>query len=325
MRRLWEEQGAARELDLIGVGQSSIDHVGLVEGLPAFTAKEPLHGYERHPGGQIATAVLAARRLGLRTAFFGTVGDDEASLEVLAPLRAAGVDVEGVRVRTGTPTQLALILVDRESGERTVLWYRDPRLRLKPEELRRESIERGRALLLDAGDPDAASWAAKVAREAGIPVALDADTPLPGIDELLTQVDFPIVSREFALLHFGGLRAALRGLLGAGARLAVVTIGARGALAAGPEGELRAPSYAVEVRDTTGAGDAFHAGFVWGLLEGLSAEETLRVANATAALNCRALGAQGGLPTRADLDAFLAAERPVRWVDPEDPVEPTRA
>ena len=93
MRRLWEERGAARELDVVGVGQSSIDHVGLVDGLPAFAAKEPLHGYERHPGGQIATAVLAASRLGLRTAFLGTVGDDEASLEVLAPLRAAGVDL----------------------------------------------------------------------------------------------------------------------------------------------------------------------------------------------------------------------------------------
>ncbi len=199
-----------------------------------------------------------------------------------------------------------------------MLWYRDPRLRLRPEELRRESIERGRALLLDAGDPEASLWAAKVAREAGMPVALDADTPLPGIDELLAHVDFPIVSREFAALHFGGLRAALRGLLGAGARLAVVTVGVRGALAAGPEGELRAPSYAVDVRDTTGAGDAFHAGFVWGLLEGLSAEATLRIANATAALNCRALGAQGGLPTRAQVETFLAAERPMRWIEPED-------
>ena len=105
MRRLWEDRGPARELDVVGVGQSSIDHVGLVEGIPALAAKEPLLAYECHPGGQIATAVLAASRLGLRTAFLGTVGDDEASLAVLAPLRAAGVDVEGVRVRSHTPTR----------------------------------------------------------------------------------------------------------------------------------------------------------------------------------------------------------------------------
>jgi sugar/nucleoside kinase (ribokinase family) len=307
VRRLWEERGPARELDVVGVGQSSIDHVGLVDGLPTFASKQPLVAYERHSGGQIATAVLAASRLGLRTAFVGTVGDDESSLAVLAPLRAAGVDVEGVRVRAGTPTQLALILVDRESGERTVVWYRDPRLRLRPDDLRRESIERGRALLLDAGDPEAATWAAKVAREAGIPVALDADTSLPGIDALLSHVDFPIVSREFALEHFGGVREALAGLVTAGARLAVVTLGARGALGASSAGEISAPSFTVEVRDTTGAGDAFHAGFVWGMLEGLSPEAVLRVANATAALNCGALGAQGGLPTRAALERFLAS------------------
>lgn len=317
MTRLWGERGPARELDVVGVGQSSIDHVGLVEGMPAFAGKEPMLAFERHPGGQIATAVLAATRLGLRTAFLGTVGDDESSLAVLAPLRAAGVDVEGVRVRTGTPTQLALILVDRETGERTVAWYRDPRLRLKPGDLRRESIERGRALLLDAGDPEAATWAAKVAREAGIAVVLDADTPQPGIDALLSQVDFPIVSREFALHHFGGVRVALTSLLAAGARLAAVTLGARGALAATAEGELRAPSFAVEVRDTTGAGDAFHAGFVWGLLEGLPAARVLRVANATAALNCGALGAQGGLPTRATLEEFLDDHPPEPWRDPE--------
>jgi sugar/nucleoside kinase (ribokinase family) len=300
------------------VGQSSIDHVGLVDGIPAFAGKEPLLAYERHPGGQIATAVLAATRLGLRTAFLGTVGDDEASLAVLAPLRAAGVDVEGVRVRAGTPTQLALILVDRETGERTVVWYRDPRLRLKPEDLRRESIERGRALLIDAGDPEAATWAAKIAREAGIAVVLDADTSQPGIDALLSHVDFPIVSREFAVQHFGGVRAALTSLVAAGARLAVVTVGVRGALAASAEGEIRAASFAVEVRDTTGAGDAFHAGFVWGLLEGLRPDEVLRVANATAALNCGALGAQGGLPTRSDLEEFLASHPPEPWQEPED-------
>jgi len=146
---LWPEPSTPRELDLVGLGQSSIDHVALVDGLPEFATKEPLLAYARLPGGQIATALLAAARLGLRGAFLGSVGDDEASLAVLAPLRRAGVDVSGVRVRAGTPTQLAIILVDRESGERTVLWYRDPRLRLRSGELRRDEITRARALHLD--------------------------------------------------------------------------------------------------------------------------------------------------------------------------------
>jgi sugar/nucleoside kinase (ribokinase family) len=80
---------------------------------------------------------------------------------------------------------------------------------------------------------------------------------------------------------------------------------------------IRAPAYRVAARDTTGAGDAFHAGFIWGLLEGLEAEGVLRAAAAAAALNCRALGAQGGLPDRGGLVAFLEREEPGPWADPE--------
>jgi sugar/nucleoside kinase (ribokinase family) len=316
---LWQERTTPREVDLVGLGQSSIDHVALVEGLPAFATKEPLLAYERLPGGQVATAILAAARLGLRGAFLGSVGDDEASLAVLAPLRRAGVDVSGVRVRAGTPTQLAIILVDRESGERTVLWYRDPRLRLSSGELRREEIVRGRALHLDAGDPDASAWAGKVAREAGIPVLLDADGSGPGVDALLATVDFPIVSRQFAEKHFGtrSVREALRGLVAAGARMGVVTLGSQGALARLGEREIESPAFRVEARDTTGAGDVFHAAFAWALLEGLAPERVLAAANAAAALNCCALGAQGGLPTREELLGFLASRQPAPWQDPD--------
>ena len=316
---LWPEPSTPRELDLVGLGQSSIDHVALVDGLPEFATKEPLLAYARLPGGQIATALLAAARLGLRGAFLGSVGDDEASLAVLAPLRRAGVDVSGVRVRAGTPTQLAIILVDRESGERTVLWYRDPRLRLRSAELRRDEITRARALHLDAGDPEASAWAGKVAREAGMPVLLDADASGPGVDALLAAVDFPIVSRQFAEKHFGtrSVREALRGLVAAGARMGVVTLGSQGAFARLGEREIPSPGFRVEARDTTGAGDVFHAAFAWGLLEGLSPERVLAAANAAAAMNCCALGAQGRLPTREELLGFLASRAPAPWRDPD--------
>jgi sugar/nucleoside kinase (ribokinase family) len=313
---LWTERATPREIDVVGLGQASIDHVGRVEGLPPLGGKRALLGYRRLAGGQIATALLALTRLGLRTALIGSVGDDEASLAILAPLRRAGVDVEGVRVRVGAPSQLALILVDRESGERTVLWYRDPSLRLSSAELRRAEIVRARALLLDAGDPEASTWAAKVAREAGMPVVLDADAPGPGIDALLDVVDFPIVSRTFAVTHFGGVRQALAGLCARGARLAVVTLGAQGALARGAEGEIRSPAFAVTPRDTTGAGDVFHAAFVLALLEGCDAERALRMANAAAAIACGSEGAQGGLATREELEARLAHGELRPWREP---------
>ena len=205
-----------------------------------------------------------------------------------------------------------MIVVDRETGERTVLWHRDSRLSVRVGEVRRDESEQGRVLHIDAQDLELSTWAAGVAQEAGIPVVLDADTPAPGIDALLRRVDFPIVSREFAEKHFGTRSPMdfLRGLTALGARFPVVTLGDRGAVAGGREGVIESPAFQVAARDTTGAGDVFHAAFIWGLLEGMSGARILRVANAAAAMNCRALGAQGGLPSREELEDFLQHAKP---------------
>jgi sugar/nucleoside kinase (ribokinase family) len=178
--------------------------------------------------------------------------------------------------------------------------------------VRRDEIEQGGVLHLDAQDPDLSTWAAGVAREAGIPVVLDADTLCPEIDPLLRRVDFPIVSREFAEQHFGSRDPldSLRELAALGARFPVVTLGDRGAIAGGREGVIESPAFDVDVRDTTGAGDVFHAAFIRGLIDGMGEAEILRAANAAAGMNCRALGAQGGLPSREELQAFLREAEP---------------
>jgi sulfofructose kinase len=143
-----------------------------------------------------------------------------------------------------------------------------------------------------------------VAREAGGAVLLDADGYAPELEPLLGRIDFPVVSREFAEA-LGGPEAALGELAARGARFPVVTLGEDGCRGGPPPG-LASPSFRVEARDTTGAGDVFHAAFGWAVLEGLGPVAALRAANAAAAMSCRALGAQGGLPTRAELEAFLA-------------------
>ena len=159
------------------MGQNSLDRVCRVDGLLGLAGKAVIRDYAERPGGQVATAALAGARLGLRTAYAGAVGDDDAAGKVLDPLRRAGIDVSGVKRVAGARTQLAVVLVDRGSGERSVLWYREPELQLRPADLSRAAIESARALLLDAGDPEAAAWAAGVARAAGVAVFLDADTP----------------------------------------------------------------------------------------------------------------------------------------------------
>jgi sulfofructose kinase len=299
----------AAPFDVVGLGQCSIDHVAIVDGFPPYAGKVAMQRYLRLPGGQIATALLACARLGLRTSFLSTVGDDGVAESVLGPLRAAGVDVSRVFEISGATSQLALIVVDARSGERTVVWHRDPRLALPRERLSRAELERGRALHLDAGDPDAASWAGREARACGIAVFADVDTVAPGVDDVLRAVDFPIVSTQFAEQRFGGPVEALRGLADLGARYPVVTLGERGAIGGSAAAPLASPAFLVDVRDTTGAGDVFHGAFIAAALAGADAPRALRIANGAAAMNCRALGAQGGLPTQAELEAFLAGAK----------------
>lgn len=297
---------------MLGVGQNSLDRIVFVDGpAPAPDAPDPPGALEL-PGGQVATAVLACARLGLRTAYVGAVGDDAAADAVLAPLRCAGVDLSGVRTVAGARTRAARIAVERRGGERHVLPRRDPRLVLPPAAIDPDQVAAARLLHLDAEHPEASIRAARVARAAGTAVMLDLDRPGAGALELLELADFPIVSKEFAEWISGGASAleGLAGIVARGARLGVVTLGRRGALAQGPRDAdaLRSEAFAVEPRDTTGAGDVFHAAFAFGLLQGWGRLRVLRVANAAAALSCRALGAQGGLPSRAELESFLAAD-----------------
>jgi len=241
--------------------------------------------------------------------YIGCVGDDRAAEAALEPLREAGVDLSGVREVAGASSRRAVVLVDAASGERSILSHRDPRLALEPRDLDAASITRARLLHLDAVDLDASVWAAELARREGIPVVLDADTPQEGLARLLEVVDFPVVDRRLAeeLGGTGSTADGLRALGSYGARLAVATVGEEGALAWDGEQLIRSPGFRVTVHDATGAGDAFHAGFLWGLVAELPARELLRCANAVAALNCQAAGAQGGLPVRAALERFLSA------------------
>jgi sugar/nucleoside kinase (ribokinase family) len=312
---LWREsRPAGSAFDVLGIGQNALDRVCELRGGVDVGDKRALPACRDLPGGQVATAVLTCARLGLRCAYAGRVGDDAAATAALAPLRQAGIDLAGVATVAGAPTQTAMILVDPDSGERTILWHRSAALRVEVGDLDRARIESARALLLDAGDPEASAWAAGVARNAGIPVILDADQRTPELAPLLSRVDFPLVSTGFAEFSSGNgcVRETLRMLLDCGARLAAVTLGNRGVVAASGGDVVEVPAFAVDAKDTTGAGDVFHGAFAWALLAGWSAVDVLDAACAAAAMNCRAPGAQGGIPGRSELASFLRSSRSQR-------------
>jgi sulfofructose kinase len=309
MQKKGESKGV---FDVITFGENSIDVLATVPHWPGPDEKLELLNLVTLPGGQAATAAVACARLGCRTQYLGVFGDDEHGRLVERAIEAEGVDTTAC-LQAEAPNRAAYIVIDPSAGTRAVLWRRDSALKWPDPFPFADVVAQSRSLLVDTTDLDAAVAAASAARAASIPVIVDVDTSIPGVDRLLAQVDVIVAAEGFAQAHTGAssLGSAMRKLRGEyPASLVVVTLGAAGAVAWDGMQELRSPGFVVDVLDPTGAGDAFRAGFLTAWLdtdrtESESLSDVLDFANATAALNCRAVGAQRGLPSRPEVLGLL--------------------
>ncbi|HUZ47042.1 MAG TPA: PfkB family carbohydrate kinase [Terriglobia bacterium] len=298
-----------RTVDVVGLGLNATDTVVLVREFPPLGGKERARSISRQAGGQIATALVACQRLGLRTRYIGTVGDDEAGRFQLQSLGEEGVDVRSARVVREASTQFGLIIVDQATGERTVFWDRDPRLAISAAELKPEAVTSARALHLDGCDVEACIQAARWARRAGIPVVADLDTVYKRVEKLFPLIDYLLASANF-LPAVTGHKNPFRALESLAREYRIpapgVTLGQDGALVFAEGRFYYSPGFVVETLDTTGAGDVFHGAFVYGLLQGWKVDRLLDFSNAMAALNCTRLGARGGIATRKSAERLMA-------------------
>jgi sulfofructose kinase len=307
--------------DVVGLGLNSIDLVAVVPEYPAPNSKQPLQRFARLPGGQIATALSVCARLGWRASYLGRFGDDDLGALSRDSLTAVGVDIAASRTVAGATNQFAVVLVDAASGDRTVLWHRHPGLAIDPADVWARDTTAGRLLIVDDHETAAATAAARQARAAGIPTIVDVERVRPGIADLLAEIDAIIAAEAFPgeLTGYGTPGRALEAMAREfQAPLVCVTLGKDGSLARCGDREIRTPAFPVACVDSTGAGDAFRGGFAAGCLrrpDG-AVEEILLVANAVAALNCRALGARGGLPTSDEVEQLLYARPDSQALNP---------
>ena len=295
------------KVDVVGVGLNATDTLIPLPRFPSSGSKVEFHSANILPGGQVATAVVACQSWGLRTRYVGKLGDDPAASLHRAEFARFGVETH-LLISPGCPSQQAFILID-DAGERTVLWKRDERLTLQPKELQRDWITEARILHIDGHDTQAATTAAGWARAAGVSVVADLDELYPGVETLLPNIDYLITSRDIPgrLLAEPDLRESLPALRNRyGCVLTAATLGHEGVLAWDGHKFLYAPAYRVETVDTTGAGDVFHAGFIYALLQGWNLQHQLEFACAAAALNCTALGARGGIQPIENIQRLMA-------------------
>lgn len=298
---------ASRPFDVVGVGINVVDYLFRIPHFPEPDTKMDARGAMIQGGGLTATAMVACARLGLRTRYIGKFGDNEIGQLARRELTDEGLDLGAAVTAPGIPNRFCVVLVDEASGARTIVRQRDPRIWLRPPDLDRETVCAGRLLHLDGYEGDAALQAARFAREAGIPVSVDAEEPTEHREALFRLTDILIVGRRYGRMVTGAdaPRDILHGLAALGPRVVGLTLAETGSMLWHRGEIVEAPGFPVEVVDTTGAGDVFHGAFAYGLLQGWEAEVILTFANAVSALKCTHLGGRTGIPSASEVRVFL--------------------
>jgi ribokinase len=298
------------------IGSLNADLSVLTPRVPTVGENFLAQGFSIGPGGKGANAAVAAARSGGETVLVGCVGDDDFGRMLLRHLREAGVGVEVVGVDPQAATAVAFIMIDAQ-GENTILVVNGANDRLSAKAVERAlESQQGTldGILVDFEVPEAAVAAGvRWGKAHDIPVIVDAGPPRPYVQatwqdctilspnelETATLVGYPIHDDATAA-------QAARQLLAAGPQAVVLKRGARGALLLTADQELLVPAFLVTVVDTTGAGDAFSGMLAVAVAEGLSLEESVRRASAAGALTVTRLGTMPAMPTRREVDAFLA-------------------
>jgi sugar/nucleoside kinase (ribokinase family) len=302
-------------VDVIGVGANSVDVVCRLPDWPAPRgpcAKLRVTAQTVCCGGQMATALATCARLGLRVRYIGATGTDERGARIRGELLRLGLDLSYVVARQAI-NQYGLILLGDSTGDRIILWDRDERLRLTPADMPARAFASARLVHVDDVDEGAALHAARLGRDAGLPVTSDLDRITDRTEQLVEAVSVPIFAEHVppALTGVSDPEGALRRLRARHDGLLVVTLGIEGAAALEGDRFHHSPAFRVDATDTTGAGDVFRGAFVYGLLQRWRVDRILSFANAAAAVSCTRLGALNGVPALEEVTALLGTV-PVR-------------
>lgn len=300
--------------DVVGLGVCTMDLLMVVDELPAGELVQKAHATALAGGGPVATALVTLSRLGAKTAMLDRIGGDLTGKMIAAELEAEGVDTCGMVREAGGTSARAAILVRKRDGARAISFAPGSSGELLPEHLDLGLLPEAKILHLNGRHWQACLRAAQAARESGVLVSFDGGSHRfsPEHRELLPMADVCIVAEEYAARCTGSAspELAAEALLRYGARVVAVTCGTRGSYLALDSGQSwHQPAFLVpDVADTTGAGDAYHGAFLFGVSRGLSFEDCARFASAAGALNTRALGGRAALPTLDELEAFLKAQ-----------------
>ncbi len=298
-------------MKVAGLGQCSLDNLFIVDSFPVPDTKKEVIEWTVAGGGPVATALVSLTRLGINCSFYGIAGDDEAGMKIKESLKSENINIKGLLTRPQSSSQVAFIAIEKGSGKRTIFWKRPSAEPLKPHELPEDFLDNTDFLLIDGLMAEVSIHAVKKAREKNIPVMLDAGRIREGMIEIAHLCDYLVGSEEFAreLLNnkdsFDPEKSIMY-MKEFNTKATTITLGRKGSMTISGDKIFQTPAFKVKVIDTTGAGDVFHGGYIYGLLQKWNIKDVVRFASAFAALKCKKLGGRAGIPSLNEVEALIA-------------------
>ncbi|MEA2030077.1 MAG: PfkB family carbohydrate kinase [candidate division Zixibacteria bacterium] len=292
------------KLDCLGMGIMPLDFLISIPQFPVKGGKVDATNLCIQGGGPIPNAMVGLSRQGFRTAVIAVIGDDMTGQISLNELKKDKIDTSFI-IQKKQPSATAFGFVENRSGRRTIALHR--RITIQPRDLTLSRYPIPRILHLDGRDIGACLKLARWGKRVGALVTFDIGSIRNDVTSVLPFVDHLIVADAFAFPYTGtrSVKKSLQRLAKICPGTIVITRGTKGSVGFENGKLYRQKAFRVKAVDTTGAGDAFHVGYLYGLLEGKDISERLKLGSAVGALKCTQPGARAGMPTRRQLQRFL--------------------
>lgn len=296
---------------ILTIGNINMDWICTVPKLPVPDEKINIKELNVYPGGAASNVAVSLARLGSEVVLFGHVGNDTEGHEALRALREEKVDTSRVILEQRLATGFVIVLVG-EKGQSMKLRYRGANTALSPKDITPNLFKDIKLVYLASITLPLAQKVALLCEELGIRLSLDVcgellKQPSKAIQKLLCNFSLVFMNEVVFEQTYNkppsknNIQAELDGRM----EVLNVTLGVKGAITATPDEIFHTPSFRVKVVDTTGAGDAYAAGFMHYSLQRLPLREVVKRANACAAMQITQPGARAGLPTAPEVEAFI--------------------
>ena len=297
--------------EIVGVGHSCLDRLCIVENYPKEDDSTHIVSTSVQGGGAVATALVAASRLGIGAAFIGNIGNDEVSDRIVGFFEADGVSTALMSRRSDCHGLESFVMVNPANGSRTKFPQKDENPPIEWNNKSEAAIKEAKVLHLDGTNYANAVKAASIAKSCGVTVSLDGCSMQEDNRknrELASLSDILIMNRKYPLKVSGELSydEALLKIASWGPKIVVCTLGEQGSLAVIGGKVCRFEPYRPKkVVDTTGCGDVYHGAFLCAYVLGMDVGRAIVFAGIAAGLKCEKLGGRAGIPTRAEVSALI--------------------